>query len=362
MMGVPFQYEALPARVRFGMGTIAALAEEAERLSVDRIVVLSTSRQRAKAEHAASFLGGRVVDIFDSAAMHTPVDVTEQALAVVLAQKADAVLAVGGGSAIGLGKAIALKTDLPQIVLPTTYAGSEATPILGQTENGLKTTLRSLKVLPEVVIYDVELTLTLPVGISMTSGLNAIAHAAEALYSPDGSPLVSLMAEQGIAALVEGLPLIHRAPQDVEGRTQSLYGAWLCGNCLGLVGMALHHKICHTLGGTFDLPHAETHAIMLPHTLAYNLPAAPDARERLSRVLGNARPARALAELAERVGAPRALRDIGMPESGIAKAAELAVLNPYANPRPIDRGLIEAMIRRAWAGEPPTGEDEATNA
>ena len=362
MMGVPFQHEALPARVRFGTGTIATLAEEAERLAVTRIVVLCTPGQRAKAEHAASFLPGRVAGIFDSAAMHTPVEVTEQALTVVLALKADAVLAVGGGSAIGLGKAIALRTDLPQIVLPTTYAGSEATPILGQTENGLKTTLRTLKVLPEVVIYDVDLTLTLPVGISMTSGLNAIAHAAEALYSPDGNPLVSLMAEQGISSLVEGLPLIHRAPQGLEGRTQALYGAWLCGSCLGLVGMALHHKICHTLGGTFDLPHAETHAIMLPHTLAYNLPAAHDVRTRLSRVLGSPQPARALAELAERVGAPRALRDIGMPESGIAKAAEIAVRNPYANPRPIDRGLIEAMLRRAWAGEWPAGEGEAADA
>jgi len=357
-----FQHEALPGRIRFGRGAIAALAEEAERLAVERVIILTVPQQRAQAEAIAAILESRVAGVFDQAAMHTPVEVTEQALSFVTARRADAVLSVGGGSAIGLGKAIALRTDLPQIVVPTTYAGSEATPILGQTENGLKTTLRSLKVLPEVIVYDVDLTMTLPVALSMTSGLNAIAHAAEALYAPDGSPLVSLMAEQGIAAMVEGLPRIHDAPQDLEGRTQALYGAWLCGMCLGLVGMALHHKICHTLGGAFDLPHAETHAIMLPHTLAFNLPAAPDARDRLTRVFGGVDPARALAELAARVGAPRALRDIGMPEDGIATAAELAVRNPYANPRPIDRDLVEGMLRRAWAGDWPQDEREGVDA
>jgi alcohol dehydrogenase class IV len=357
-----FQHEAPPSRVRFGSGTISTLSEEAERLSLERLLVLCTPQQRAQADLAASFLDGRVAAIFNGAAMHTPVEVTDQALAIVASCGADGVMSVGGGSAIGLGKAIALRTDLPQIVLPTTYAGSEATPILGQTEQGLKTTQRTLKVLPEVIVYDVDLTLSLPVPLSMTSGLNAIAHAAEALYAPDGNPLVSLMAEQGIAALVEGLPLIRKAPQGVEGRSLALYGAWLCGTCLGLVGMALHHKICHTLGGAFDLPHAETHAIMLPHTLAFNLPAAPDARSRLARLLGSEQPPRTLAELAEQVGAPRALRDIGMPESGIAQAAELAVRNPYPNPRPIEREAIESMIRRAWAGEWPAEERQSADA
>lgn len=362
MKVAPFQYEALPARVRFGKGIIAALADEADRLALKRLVIVSTPQQREQAELAASFLDARVADIFNAAAMHTPADVTERALAIVARHQADGVVAVGGGSAIGLGKAIALRTDLPQIAVPTTYAGSEATPILGQTENGLKTTQRTVKVLPEIIIYDVDLTMSLPVGLSMTSGLNAIAHAAEALYAKDGNPLVSLMAEQGIAALTQGLPAIHDAPADLAGRTQALYGAWLCGTCLGLVGMALHHKICHTLGGTFDLPHAETHAIMLPHTLAFNLPAAPDARERLARVLRSDAPARALAELAERIGAPRALREIGMPEDGIAQAAELAVGNPYANPRAIERDRIEVMLRRAWAGDWPIGEREVLDA
>ena len=348
-----FVYEALPARVLFGRGTLAELEQEAARLGLQRVLVLSTPEQRGQAERAAALLGGRTAGLFSEAAMHTPVDVTLRALDAVKAAGADGVLAVGGGSAVGLGKAIALRTDLPQIVVPTTYAGSEATPILGQTEDGLKTTQRTLKVLPEVIVYDVDLTFSLPVRGSMTSGLNAIAHAAEALYAPDGNPMISVMAEQGIAALLDGLPRIAAKADDADGRSQALYGAWLCGACLGAVGMSLHHKICHTLGGTFDLPHAETHAVMLPHSLAFNLPAAADARSRLARLLGSDNPALALAEFSERIGAPRALRSIGMPEDGIAKAAEIAVRNPYANPRPIEKTAIEAMLRRAWAGDWP---------
>ena len=186
--------------------------------------------------------------------MHTPVDATEKALAVVRERAADALVAVGGGSTTGLGKAIALRTDLPQIVLPTTYAGSEMTPILGETSGGAKTTQRSPKVLPEVVIYDVDLTLGLPPAVSATSGMNAIAHAVEALYAKDRNPVISMMAEEGISALARSLPRISADPHDREARSGALYGAWLCGTCLGAVGMALHHKLCHVLGGMFDLP------------------------------------------------------------------------------------------------------------
>ena len=351
-----FVYEALPARVLFGRGTLAELGQEAARLGLERLMVVSTPEQRGQAEQAADFLDGRAAGLFSEAAMHTPVDVTARALVAVKAANADGVLAVGGGSAIGLGKAIALRTDLPQIVVPTTYAGSEATPILGQTDAGLKTTQRTLKVLPETIVYDVDLTLSLPAGVAMNSGLNAIAHAAEALYAPDGNPMISTIAEQGIAALLDGLPRIAARADDFDGRTFALYGAWLCGTCLGAVSMSLHHKICHTLGGTFDLPHAETHAVMLPHSLAFNLPAATDARMRLARLFRADDPALALAEFAERIGAPRALRSIGMPEDGVAKAAELAVSNPYANPRPIEKRAIQAMLERAWAGEWPAEE------
>ena len=200
--------------------------------------------------------------------MHTPTDVTERGLARARELDADCLVALGGGSTTGLGKAIALRTDLPQVAVPTTYAGSEATPILGETVGGRKTTLRSPKVLPEVIVYDVDLTLTLPASLSATSGINAIAHAVEALYAKEANPVVSMLATAGIAALARALPRIAADLRDLDARSDALYGAWACGTCLGSVGMALHHKLCHVLGGTFDLPHAETHAVVLPHAVA----------------------------------------------------------------------------------------------
>src|SRR6266702_4224475 len=264
-----FVYKSHPGKVIFGAGTLTtALPGEVERLGCERLLILSTPGHEALAQAIAERLGVGTRNVFAGARMHTPVAVTEQALAVAAQLHADGLLAVGGGSTIGLGKAIALRTDLPQIVVPTTYAGSEMTPILGQTEDGIKTTLNSPQVLPEVVIYDADLTMTLPAALSTASGMNAIAHAVEALYARDRNPLVSLMALEGIAALVGALPRIVVDPGDRRARANALYGAWLCGICLGAVGMALHHKLCHTLGGTFDLPHAETHTIVLPHALA----------------------------------------------------------------------------------------------
>jgi maleylacetate reductase len=349
----PFIYEALPSRVIFGAGTLARLGDEVDRLGLRRVLVLSTPPQQPDAERLAASLGDRAAGVFAGATMHTPVEVTERAMAEVAARGADGIVAVGGGSTIGLGKAIALRIDLPQIVVPTTYAGSEMTPILGETKDGLKTTQRGPKILPETVIYDVDLTLTLPPAMSATSGINAIAHAVEALYSPDRNPIISLMAEDGIAALARALPVIVSDPSDRSARSDALYGAWLCGACLGAVGMALHHKLCHTLGGTFDLPHAETHTVVLPHAVAYNAASASEAMARITRALGTSDAARGIYDLAGRLGAPRALRDLGMPEGGIDRAAEIAASSPYPNPRSIERGAIRELIARAWAGDPP---------
>ncbi|MCV0396606.1 MAG: maleylacetate reductase [Rhizobiaceae bacterium] len=348
-----FTYTGQPARVIFGSGTLSRLAAEIERLGCGRALVLSTPEQADHAREVMSRIGGAAAGLFDGAAMHTPVSVTEKAMKTVADLGADCTLAIGGGSTIGLGKAIALRTDLPQICVPTTYAGSEMTPILGETANGVKKTQRTLKVLPEVVVYDVDLTLSLPPALSATSGMNALAHAAEALYAEDRNPVISLMAEEAVSALARALPDVVADGSNRATRSDALYGAWLCGVCLGSVGMALHHKLCHVLGGTFDLPHAQTHTIVLPHAIAYNAPAAPEAMAALSRALGADEPGRALFDLAGGLGAPRALRDIGMPEDGIARAVDLALENPYWNPRRIERDTIHELITRAWAGEPP---------
>lgn len=348
-----FVYNGLPSRVVFGSGTLASLPAELAALRCSRALVLATPQQQAQAEAILSHLGELGVGIFANATMHTPVEVTEAAMKVVAELNVDCTIAIGGGSTIGLGKAIALRTDLPQIAIPTTYAGSEMTPIIGETQQGIKTTQRTLKVLPETVIYDVELTTSLPPAMSGTSGINAIAHAVEALYAKDQNPVVSLMAEEGIAALARSLPRIVAAPDDPQARSDALYGAWLCGICLGSVGMSLHHKLCHTLGGSFDLPHAETHTIVLPHAVAYNRPAAPEAMQRLARALGCDDPAQGLYDLARAIGAPSALAEIGMAEQDIGKAVDIALGNPYWNPRTIERQGIEDLISRAWHGGRP---------
>jgi maleylacetate reductase len=349
-----FAYTALPGRVLFGQGRLATLKEEVGRLGASRALLVSTSGRRELAELAARLLGPVCVATFDGAAMHTPVNVTEQAMAIVTREGVDVVVALGGGSAIGLAKAIALRTDLPQVAVPTTYAGSEMTSIVGQTRDGAKVTQSSSKVLPEVVIYDVDLTLDMPVALSGTSGINAIAHAVEALYARDRNPVTSLMAAEAIRAMMGALDRIAVNPRDLEARTAAQYGAWLSGTCLGAVGMALHHKLCHTLGGSFGLPHAETHTVILPHALAYNASAVPDVMAVLRQTTGCSDPARALYQLAGRVGAPRGLRDVGMKEADIGEAVSLAMANQYWNPRPLEAGPLRAALMRAWAGEQPS--------
>ena len=351
-----FTYTSAAARVVFGAGSLSHLEREVEWLGANRALVLCTPEQVDIAQLVVKRLGARAAGLFPKAAMHVPIETARAAREQARELGADCAVAIGGGSTIGLGKAIALEApagSLPILAIPTTYAGSEMTPIYGVTEAGIKKTGKDLRVLPRTVIYDAELTLSLPVGLSMTSGLNAIAHSAEGLYAQDGNPIMALMAEEGIRSLVQALPAISQRPNDLEARTQAQYGAWLCGTVLGNVGMALHHKLCHTLGGTFNLPHAETHAVVLPHAIAYNAPAIPAAIAAMRRALGTQDPARALFDLGVQLGAPKGLASLGMPEDGIERAADLATQNAYWNPRPIERGAIIELLRRAWAGQPP---------
>jgi maleylacetate reductase len=339
-----FTYTALPARVIFADGAIAQIGAEVARLGCTRPFVIAGAHHHIAAGIAA-------VGMFGEAVMHTPIDVTLRALAAVEAAHADCVIAIGGGSAIGLGKAIALRTELPQIVVPTTYAGSEATPVLGQTEHGVKTTLRDLKVLPEVIIYDVALTMTLPTMMTVTSGMNAMAHAIEALYAPEANPIISTLAIQAIGLFASALPKLVTDGADRHARSEAQLGAYLAGTCLGSVGMGLHHKLCHTLGGTFNLPHAETHSVILPYAARYNSTATVAMNE-IGIAMGTAIAAHdELRAFATKIGAPLSLRELGMPEEGIDRAADLATAAPYPNPRPLEREPIRDLLAKAWAGE-----------
>lgn len=348
-----FIYNGQPARVVFGAGSLQQLGREIEALGARKALVLSTHEQRASAEMIADLLGPRAAGIFDRAVMHVPIETAREARELARKLGADCAVAIGGGSTTGLGKAIALDSGLPILAIPTTYAGSEMTPIYGITEAGLKKTGKDPRVLPRTVIYDPELSLSLPVALSVTSGINAIAHAAEGLYATDGNPIMDLMAQEGIAAIGRALPAIKLVANDLEARTDALYGAWLCGTVLGHVGMALHHKLCHTLGGSFNLPHAETHTIVLPQALAYNAEAAPQAMQRIAQALGGPNAAQAVFDLARDNGAPVALKDIGMKESDLDHACDIALQNQYPNPRPLERAAVRQLLQNAFEGVRP---------
>ena len=335
----------------FGAGSVGELAAEVERLGAKRVLLISTPGRAGMVKRLAKGLA--LAGVFDRAVMHTPIEAVAQARELAASVKADCCVAVGGGSTIGFGKAIALSSALPVVAVPTTYSGSEMTTIWGISEGGAKKTGRDPKVLPRAVIYDPELTLELPAAVSAASGMNAIAHCAEALYAHDGNPIVSLMAEEGIRALASALPKIVADPRDLGGRTAGLYGSWLAGMTISTTSVALHHKLCHILGG-FGLPHAETHSIVLPHAIGYNQAAAPEAMARISKALGKTDAARGLYELEEKLGIPMRLADIGMKEADLERAARIAVEAPYPNPRKVEYEPVLRLLRDAYDGRRPS--------
>jgi alcohol dehydrogenase class IV len=349
----PFVYDHPAQRVIFGIGSIDRLAEEVGRLGARRVLIVTTPAERRFADDAARRLGPLAIDIFAEAAMHVPIETARAARRRAAELKVDCCVAIGGGSTIGLGKAIALESPLPIVAVPTTYAGSEMTPIYGLTEAGVKKTGRDRRVLPVTVLYDPALTLSLPPEISGPSGMNALAHCVEALYAEDANPLITLAATEGIRALSRSLPVVVRQPDNLDARSDAQYGAWLAGMVLGAVGMAIHHKLCHTLGGSFNLPHAEVHTVILPHATAFNRDAAPDAMRLIADALGTPDAAQGLYDLAVQIGAPTSLKEIGMPLDGLDRAATLATTNPYYNPRPIDFASVRQLLEDAYKGKRP---------
>ncbi|MEV0110893.1 maleylacetate reductase [Nocardia sp. NPDC050799] len=337
----------------FGSGRIRELPEELDRLNLSRVVVICTPRQRPHGQEIAVLAGNRAHSVYAHATMHVPNSVVAAADEYVTTHEIDGAVVVGGGSAVGLGKALALGTGLPVLAVPTTYSGSEMTPIWGITDPGNKTTGRDVRVLPRTVIYDPDLTVNLPAPLSVSSGLNAMAHAAEALYAPDGSPLVEIIAGEAVRALATGLPKIAGDPMNSDVRRELLYGAWLAGTCLGATSMSLHHKLCHIIGGAFGLPHSEVHAIVLPHVLAYNFVGAPRSRELMSRAIGVDDPASWIHSVSRQIGPATSLHELGMREEDVEAVVVEAVANPYSNPRPITPEAIRSIVTHALTGSPP---------
>lgn len=350
-----FVYDGLPCRVLFGAGTRRKIAEEVKRLEITKPMIISTPNQLGHASEIAELVADTHPVIYDKAVMHVPVETISEALDKVHEEQIDGFICVGGGSTIGLAKALALEIHLPIIALPTTFAGSEMTPVWGKTKDGIKTTGKDLNVLPKAVLYDPELSYSLPVEVAGPSGINAMAHAVEGLYSADRNPIISMMAEESIWALGRSLPQIAAEPSNKVARSEALYGAWLASNVLGNVGMALHHKLCHTLGGSFNLPHGDVHKVILPYATYYNRDHAPEAMAAIGRAL-NANPQNAggaIYKLSKKLPGPMSLAELGMNESDLDKAATLASQNPYYNPRPIEGKDIRHILQMAFDGIEP---------
>jgi maleylacetate reductase len=349
---VQFVHDWLPQRVRFATGgAAAAVAEEVRRLGGTRVMVVASDAARAE----PILVDVPVEVLHTDVAMHVPVEVAERGRAVAATHHVDLLLCVGGGSTTGLAKAVALTTGLPIVAVPTTYAGSEATDVWGLTEGGTKTTGVDGRVLPRAVVYDATLMLTLPVPTSVSSALNALAHCVDAMWGPRADLIDQSLALEGIRGLATGLPRVVEEPMDVHGREQTLYGAYLAAVAFASAGSGLHHKICHVLGGMFALPHAETHAVVLPHVLALNGPAVPDLEERMAVAFGSSTALDGLLALRDEVGAPRALRDLGMPEDRIPDAVgPILEASPSNNPTPVTAENVEALLRAAWAGKEPS--------
>ncbi|HUR33835.1 MAG TPA: maleylacetate reductase [Vicinamibacterales bacterium] len=334
-------------RVVFGSGAAARLGAELDALGLSRVLLVTTPGRSMAARLVVDALGERLAGACDRAMLHVPMARVREGIDLVDRVTPQALLAVGGGSAIGLAKAIALERRLPIAAVPTTYSGSEMTSIFGITDGDLKRTGRNAAVAPRLVVYDPQLTLSLPPAISAASGMNAVAHAVEALYAASLGPIAAAAAEDALASLARALPMVMAHPADPEARALALRGAHAAGVALELASMGLHHKICHVLGGTFGLPHAPTHAAVLPHVVAFNAPAAPLAMARIASALRVTDPATGLADLNRWLGLTASLGALGLRDTDVERAAALVAASSYGNPRPATVADIRALLRRA---------------
>lgn len=351
-----FEHETLAQRVCFAPGEApATVRAEVERLGGTRVMVIAAATEADLAEKVTTDVP--VVLRHDEVVMHVPLASAERARAAAAAHDVDLVVSVGGGSTTGLAKAVALTTGLPIVAVPTTYAGSEATSVWGLTEGARKTTGVDARVLPRSIVYDATLTLSLPVAMSVASGLNALAHCVDSMWAPRTDPVDQVLAGEGIRALSAGLPAVVSDPAGLDGREQVLYGAYLSAVAFSSAGSGLHHKICHVLGGAYALPHAQTHAVVLPHVLAFNAPAAPEAERRIAEAFGATSALEGLRRLRRAVDAPIALCDHGFDEADIDDAVR-AILEvvPADNPRAVTSDDLRRLLRAAWQGADPSSQ------
>jgi maleylacetate reductase len=348
-----FTYDSLSNRVVFGVGARRSVLEEVQRLKAARVLLIADAHDHQRSDEIAEYLGDSCVAIFTDVVQHVPLLQATRVRELASEVGADVTVTFGGGSATGFGKVVALSHHLPQICIPTTYAGSEQTPIWGMTSGNDKQTGRDVAALPEVVLYDPELTLALPVAIAGPSGMNALAHSIEGLYSPGANPVSSVVAFESIRVLVKHLPQLIERPGDIAERSSLLYGAYLAGTVLAVTGTSLHHKICHVLGGLYGLDHGQMNAVMLPYALQFNAPAIPEIYERLSELLGGDA-SQVVYDLVTKLGAPQDLTSIGFPDGGVDAAAPMIVKAAQGNVRALDDEQAGALLRACVLGQRPS--------
>lgn len=347
-----FTHEGAPVRIVFGAGSRHRLADELDRLGLSQVVLIASGSSRAEADAMVGTLDHRLTWRVDGVGRHVPAELAAEVTADAIRVGADGVLTLGGGSATGLGKAVAL-SGLPLVAVPTTYAGSEMTPIWGMTTDGRKETGHDLQVLPKTVVYDPELTLTLPPPLTAASGMNALAHCLEALWAAGASPLSSPLALDGARALAEALPTAVVEPLDLKSRSRALIAACQGGMALASAGTGLHHRICHVLTGRFGLPHGQTHAVVLPYVVAFNESVLGPLGKRMAVAVGAGRASTGIHDLAARLGLPMSLAELGLAERAISKVTAEVVQDPPANPRPVDEAAVRSILRAACAGDGP---------
>ena len=348
-----FEYTPVPSRAVFAENAALKLKDEVEKLGASRIMIACSKGMVSRIAHVIDSLGTLCVSVYDGAKPHCPEQVAMEALDLYQKNKADCIVAVGGGSTIGIGKAIALRTDAKFIVIATTPCGSESTPIYGMLIGNQKKTGRDPRVIAKTTIYDPVLTTGINAHLTGTIGMNSLAHCVEALYAQVKSPVSDLFAIEGITVLTKGIKSSIVNPDDLNARSQVLYGGMLSGYCVNLAGIAIHHKICHVLGGHHGIPHGESNSVILPYAVAYNETAAPQAMEKIKTAMGTSSASGGIYDFAREINVPGSLKELGMREEHLDIAAmETFETTPY-NPKLVDFKSVRALLQQAYEGVRP---------
>lgn len=346
-------YNATPSSIIFGAGTLSRVAEAVEAHGARRAVVVSTPGRQGLAQRVVSLLGDRCCGIIPEAVSQVPIELARRGRKLAAEMEADCIVSVGGGASVGLGKGIGLEYAKPIVAIPTTYSGSEMTGFCGITIDGVKRMHKSLDMLASTVIYDPELSVGLPLDVSMASAMNALAHCVDSVYVSTISPIILSAAHEGAAVLMHAMPRVAANPSDIAARTDLLYGAYLAGAAL-TGGFAYQHGVAHTLGGSFGIAHGLSHALVLPHVASYNMRHAPGQLGRLARSMGVPAIGPAIFDILKTVGLPTSLAEVGFRESDIERAAAITVETDNGlNPGPVSIDDVRALLKDALEGRRP---------